>query len=52
MHDHHFSDVLFYMEKNEHFVGFCAAFWSIFLKKHSSQITHANHMTITTIGQI
>ncbi len=34
------------------FVGLCAAFWSIFLRKKSSQITHANQMTMTTSGQI
>ncbi len=34
------------------FVGLCADFWSIFMRKTSSQITHANHMTITTSGQI
>ncbi len=34
------------------FVGLFAAFWSIFLRKYSSQITHANLMTMTTSGQI
>ncbi len=34
------------------FVGLCAALCSIFLKKNSSQITHVNHMTMTTSGQI
>ncbi len=33
------------------FVGLYAAFWSIFLRKNSPQITHANHMTMTTSGQ-
>ncbi len=34
------------------FVDLCAAFWSIFLQKYSSQITHTNHMTMTISGQI
>ncbi len=42
------------------FVGLCAAFWSIFLRrtpslswvKNSPQITHTNHMTMTTSGWI
>ncbi len=34
------------------FVGICVAYWSTFLRKHSSQITHANHMTMTTSGEI
>ncbi len=34
------------------FVGLYATFWSIFLRKNSSQITHANYMTMTTSGQI
>ncbi len=34
------------------FVGLCATFWSIFLRKNSTQITHANHMTMTTSRQI
>ncbi len=34
------------------FVGLCAVFWSIFLRKNSSQITHANQMTMATSGQI
>ncbi len=34
------------------FVGLCVVFWSIFLRKNSPQITHANHMTMSTIGQI
>ncbi len=34
------------------FVGLCVAFWSIFLRENSSQITYANHMTMTTSGQI
>ncbi len=33
-------------------MGLCAAFWSIFLRKNSSKIIHANHMTMTTSGQI
>ncbi len=37
--------------KNE-FVGLCVAFLSIFLSNNSSQITYANHMTMTTSGQI
>ncbi len=34
------------------FVGLCAAFWSIFLRENYPQITHANHMTMTTSGPI
>ncbi len=34
------------------FVGICAAFRNIFWRKASDQITHANHMTMTTGGQI
>ncbi len=34
------------------FVGLCVAFWCIFLRNNSPQITYANHMTITTSGQI
>ncbi len=34
------------------FVGLCGAFWSIFFRKNSPQITHANHMTMTTNGHI
>ncbi len=37
--------------ENINFVGICAAFWGIFLRKISSQITCANHMTMTTGGQ-
>ncbi len=33
-------------------VGLCVAFWSIFVRKNALQITHANHMTMTTSGQI
>ncbi len=33
-------------------MGFCVAFWSIFLRKNSTQITHENHMTMTTSGQL
>ncbi len=36
--------------KKRTFVGLCAAFWNIFLRKISSQITHTNH--ITTSGQL
>ncbi len=32
------------------FVGLCASFWNFFLRKNSSQITYANHMTMTTSG--
>ncbi len=38
-------------EKNT-FVGLFAAFWSILARKKSPQITHANHMTMITSGQI
>ncbi len=34
------------------FVGVCAVFCSIFLRKNSPQITHANQMTMTTSGQL
>ncbi len=34
------------------FVCLCAAFRSIFLRKNSSQIIHANHITMTTCWQI
>ncbi len=34
------------------FVGLCSVFWRIFLRKNSPQITHVNHMTVTTSGQI
>ncbi len=34
------------------FIGLCTAFWSIFMRKTPLQITHANHMTMTTSGQI
>ncbi len=34
------------------FIGLCAAVLSIFMRKNSSQITHAIHMTMTTSGQI
>ncbi len=34
------------------FVGLSEAFWSIFARKNSSHITHANHMTMTTTWQI
>ncbi len=34
------------------FVDLCVTFWSIFLKNNSSQITHANHITMTTSRQI
>ncbi len=34
------------------FVELCAAFWSIFVRKNSPDITHSNHMTMTTSGQI
>ncbi len=37
------------MEK--HFVGLCVPFWSIFLRP-PPQITHANHMTMTTSRQM
>ncbi len=40
------------MKKINTFVGLCTAFWSIFLRKNRSQITHANHMTMTTSEQI
>ncbi len=33
------------------FVSLCVAFWSIFLRKNSPQISHANHMAMTTSGQ-
>ncbi len=39
---------LLFIWKTFTFVGL----WSIFVRKKSSQITHANHMTITTSGQI
>ncbi len=38
--------------ENITFVILCVAFWSIFLRKNSFQITHANHMTMITSGQI
>ncbi len=34
------------------FVGLCVAFWSIFTRKNIPQIINANHMTMTTSGQI
>ncbi len=34
------------------FVGICTAFWVISLRKNSLQITHTNHMTMTTRRQI
>ncbi len=34
------------------FVGLWVAFSSIFAEKKLPQITHANHMTMTTSGQI
>ncbi len=34
------------------FVCLCVAFWSIFLRKNSLQITPANHMTMSSSGQI
>ncbi len=46
------SPTYLFIWKKITFVGLCVAFWNIFLRKHSSQITHANHMTITTSGQI
>ncbi len=30
------------------FVGLCVAFWGIFTRQIFPQITHANHMTMTT----
>ncbi len=50
IHDHHFSHLLVYMEKWT-FVDICVAFCTIFLRSNSPQITHANHMTMTTSGQ-
>ncbi len=38
-------------EKTNFCAGLCAAFCSIFLRKNSPQITHANHMSMTTCGQ-
>ncbi len=38
--------------KKWNLLGLCTAFRSIFLSKNSLQITHANHMTMTTSGQI
>ncbi len=46
------SPTYLFIWKKLTFVGLCGAFWDIFLRKNSSQITHANHMTITTSGQI
>ncbi len=46
-HDHHFFHLHVYMEKMN-----CTDFWSIFFRKNTLQITHANHMTMTTTGQI
>ncbi len=37
--------------ENITFVGLSAAFWSTFWEKNFPQITHANHMTMTTSGQ-
>ncbi len=38
--------------KKSTFVGLCTSFWSIVLRKNSSQITHANHMSMTTSRHI
>ncbi len=46
------SPTYLFIWKKLTFVGLCEAFWSIFLRKISSQINHANHMTMTTSGQI
>ncbi len=46
------SPTYFLKGKKFTFVGLCAAFGSIFLRKTSAQITHANHMTMTTIRQV
>ncbi len=51
IHDHHFSYLLVLYGNKLTFVGLCAVFWSIFLRKNSPQITKANHMTMTTSGQ-
>ncbi len=51
-HDHHFSHILVYMEKMNFCEYLCMAFWSIFMRQNSLHITHANHMTMTTSGQI
>ncbi len=46
------SPTYLFIWKKWTFVGLCMAFWSIFLRKKSFQITHANHMSMTTSGQI
>ncbi len=46
------SPTYLFIWKKLTFVGLCVAVWSIFWRKNSSQITHANHMTMTTSEQI
>ncbi len=45
------SPTYLFIWKKLTFVGLCVALWSIFLRKDSTQITHANYMTMTTSGQ-
>ncbi len=46
------SPTYLFMWKKWTFVDLYVAFWSIFLRNNSLQITHANHMTMTTSMQI
>ncbi len=47
-----FLSTYLFIWKQWTFVVIYAAFWSIFLRKNSFQITYPNHMTMTTNGQI
>ncbi len=47
-----FSPTYLLILKIMNFCGSSAASWSIFTRKNSHQITHANHMIMTTSWQI
>ncbi len=46
----HISPTYLFIWKKWTFVCLCVVSWSIFERKNSPQITHANHMTMTTSG--
>ncbi len=46
------SPTYLFIWKKWTFVCLCVASWRIFLRKKLPQITHVNHMTMTTSGQI